>query len=299
MALTTVRSAPSVSRGGKKVNAYEVVTERICGLLEKGTIPWRRRWRGGERIPQNLVSHRPYRGMNPFILECMGYDSPFWLSFKQAKERGGSVKKGEKGSPVVFWKWLDVDDKETGRKKKIPLLRYFSVFNVEQTDGVEWTDPSAPEKAEHQRIQEAEAIVSGYAKGPTIRHRVGVPCYRPSTDEVLVPELGHYESPESYYSTLFHELGHSTGHESRLSRKFGTGFGSHVYSREELVAEFTASFLGSEAGILESNVELSAAYIGTWLERLRENPRWIPEAAAAAQKAADLILGRVAEGAQS
>ena len=181
---TKIHSAPSVSRGGKRVNAYEVVTERICGLLEKGTAPWRRRWRGGERIPQNLVSHRPYRGMNPFVLECMGYDSPFWLSFKQAKGLGGSVKKGEKGSPVVFWKWFtpkNADPKDPSYlgcrrdrqgRPMLPLLRYFNVFNVAQCEGVDVPAIEAPER-NHTPVEAAERLVDGYSQPQSLTHGIG------------------------------------------------------------------------------------------------------------------------------
>ncbi len=113
-------------------DVYAIITERIVHLLEKGVVPWRKPWRGGEQMPRNLITQKPYRGVNVFLLHAMAYESPFWLTFRQAKELGGSVRQGEKACPVVFWKWLDVEDGETGETKRAPFLRYDSVFNAAQ-----------------------------------------------------------------------------------------------------------------------------------------------------------------------
>jgi antirestriction protein ArdC len=289
-----------------KADAYQVITDRILGLLQQGTIPWQKPWQGGERMPRNLVSRREYRGVNVFLLHAMMYESPFWLTFNQAKELGGHVKKGERSSPVVFWKWLDVQAAEepTG-KKRVPFLRYYSVFNVAQCEDIPPDKiPSLGERqSEHKPIEEAERIVAGMPKKPEIRHGGGRACYLPSVDRVEMPRLETFRSGQDYYSVLFHELTHATGHESRLNRKGVAGsdgewsaFGSTPYAREELVAEMGAAFLAGHAGIVERTIDNSAAYVQSWLQRLKDDNRLVVQAAAQAQKAADFILSRTFDG---
>lgn len=285
-----------------KADAYQVITDRIIGLLEKGVVPWQKPWQGGELVPRNLASKREYRGVNVFLLHAMMYESPFWLTFNQAKELGGHVKKGERACPVVFWKWLDVDaPQESSGKKTVPFLRYYSVFNVGQCEDIPPDKiPSLGERQrEHSPIAEAERIVAVMPKRPEIRHGGGRACYVPSVDRVDMPKPESFLSEQDYYSVLFHELTHATGHESRLNRK-GVGtpdgewsaFGSTPYAREELVAEMGAAFLAGHAGIVERTINNSAAYVQSWLQRLKEDSRLIVQAAAQAQKAADFILGR-------
>ena len=277
---------------------YQVITDRVIALLEQGTVPWHKPWQGGETMPQNLVSRRPYRGVNVFLLHAMSYASPYWLTFKQAQAMGGNVRRGEKACPVVFWKWLDVDDAggPTG-KRRVPFLRYYSVFNVAQCDGV--TAP-AIEGADrlHSPIQTAEQIVAAMPRRPAIRHGLDRAFYSPAEDSVGMPSPERFDMPENYYNVLFHELTHSTGHESRLNRKGVNGsngqwsaFGSTPYASEELVAEMGAAFLCGRAGIVERTIDNSAAYVRAWLERLKDDCRLVVQAAAQAQKAADFILG--------
>jgi antirestriction protein ArdC len=285
-----------------KNDVYQVITDRIIGLLEKGVVPWQKPWRGGEMMPRNLVSKRDYRGVNVFLLHAMMYQSPFWLTYKQAMELGGHVKKGERASPVVFWKRLQVDDigEPTG-KKAVPFLRYYSVFNVAQCADI------PPDKIpvlndsqrEHCPITEAERIVAAMPKKPEIRHGGGRACYSPGFDRVDIPQPETFRSGQDYYAVLFHELTHSTGHASRLNRKGISGadgewsaFGSTPYAREELVAEMGAAFLSGQAGIVERTLDNSAAYIQSWLARLKEDRRLVVQAAAAAQRAADFILDK-------
>jgi antirestriction protein ArdC len=283
-------------------DAYQVITDRIVGLLEKGVVPWQKPWQGGELMPRNLVSQREYRGVNVFLLHAMLYESPFWLTFNQAKELGGHVKKGERACPVVFWKWLDVaaQGEPTG-KKRVPFLRYYSVFNVAQCEDIPQDKIPAlsGNKREHSPIEEAERIVAAMPKRPEIRHGGGRACYSPSFDRVDMPKPETFVSGQDYYSVLFHELTHSTGHESRLNRKGvsasdgeWSAFGSTPYAREELVAEMGAAFLSGQAGIVERTISNSASYLQSWLERLKEDRRLVVQAAAQAQKAADFILGR-------
>lgn len=286
-----------------KRDPYQIITDRVCEILESGTVPWRKPWRGGEGgMPRNLKSGKAYRGVNVFTLALAGFSSPYFLTYKQAKDLGGQVRKGERGMPVVFWKWLkrtEVDE-ATGEEstKTRPMLRLYTVFNVEQCDGLN-EHPAVVEREDavwddNDPIPACEAVVAGYESAPTIEHVHQSAWYRPSTDTVNVPEIGLFDSPEAYYSTMFHELGHSTGHASRLGRKSITdlqGFGTHSYSREELIAEMTAAFLCGMTGIEGSTLDNSAAYLAHWMERLREDNRLIVVAAQQAQKAADLILG--------
>lgn len=283
-------------------DAYQVITDRIVGLLGKGVVPWQKPWQGGEMMPRNLISRREYRGVNVFLLHAMMYELPFWLTYNQAKELGGHVKKGERACPVVFWKWLEVEDSDQSRgKKTVPFLRYYSVFNVAQCEDIPADKvPSLKgDKPEHSPIEEAERIVATMPKRPEIRHGGGRACYWPNLDRVDVPRPETFHSGQDYYSTLFHELAHSTGHESRLNRKGVSGsddewsaFGSTPYAREELVAEMGAAFLSGQAGIVERTIDNSASYIHSWLQRLKDDTRLVVQAAAQAQKAADFILGR-------
>jgi antirestriction protein ArdC len=230
----------------------------------------------------------------------MSYDAPFWLTYKQASELGGHVKKGERACPVVFWKRLDVADiSEPNGKRAIPFLRYYSVFNVSQCEDIpaDKIPVLNGSQREHCPIKEAEAIVAAMPKKPEIRQGGGRACYSPSLDCVTVPKPEHFVSGQDFYSVLFHELTHATGHASRLNRCGISGsdgewsaFGSTPYAREELVAEMGAAFLSGHAGIVERTLDNSAAYIQSWLGRLKDDRRLIVQAAAAAQKAADFIL---------
>lgn len=280
-------------------DVYTIITDRIIGLLERGIIPWQKPWHGGEQAPRNLISGKEYRGVNVFLLNSMAYHSPYWLTYKQAQELGGNVKRGEKSCPVVFWKWLDVDDPANDQNRRVPFLRYYSAFNVSQCEGIDAHVPvSDNSRRPHQAIAEAERLVSTMPKRPEIKHGLGQAFYSPSSDFIGMPSPEKFKSGENYYSVLFHELTHSTGHESRLNRKGVAGsdgqwsaFGSQSYSKEELVAEMGAAFLCGHAGIVERTLDNSAAYIGSWLKKLKDDTRLVVQAAAQAQKAADFILG--------
>ncbi|MBD3672757.1 MAG: DUF1738 domain-containing protein [Planctomycetaceae bacterium] len=280
------------------VDVYERITARILRNLEAGTIPWRKPWVGGEAgHPRNLASGHFYRGINPFLLACTPYESPYWLTFNQAKKLGGSVRKGEKSTPVIFWKWWEKVNSKTGEKEKFPLLRYYNVFNVAQCDLPSDKLPgsaSVPEFA-FEPIEVCERVVFEMPDPPEISHEGGTASYRPSDDSIRVPKPERFEKPESYYATLFHELSHSTGHVSRLNRPSVTSlisFGSRSYSKEELIAEMGATFLCGHCGIENTVIENSAAYIAGWLRSLKNDKRLVVHAAAAAQKSADFILGR-------
>jgi len=278
-------------------DVYEIITARIMSQLESGTVPWHKPWNVGTHGgPQNLVSKKEYRGVNVFLLSCMPYSLPYWVSYKQAQQLGGNVRKGEKSTPVVFWKWLEKENPETGKAEKIPLLRYYRVFNVSQCEGIDGKIPQVDESDVEPfgPIAKCERIVEAMPGRPEIRHGMDGGFYQPSNDFVGMPDRERFETAESYYSTLFHELTHSTGHESRLNRQgiaTVAGFGSQTYSKEELVAEMGSAFLSGHCGIEDRILDNSAAYINGWLGRLKNDPKLVVMAAAKAQKASDYILG--------
>ncbi|OGO78512.1 MAG: hypothetical protein A2Y23_00025 [Clostridiales bacterium GWB2_37_7] len=279
---------------------YEVINSKIMELLKQGTVPWRKSWHAASNYPKNLISKKEYRGINIFLLGCQQYSSSYWLTFKQATEKGGHVRKGEKSTPVIFWKWIDrkdadgADGEESIGNGKVPILRYYNVFNICQVEGIE--APPSPETTMNPftPIERAEQIIAGMPMRPEIRHG-GNACYSPMLDYIKLPEPSAFQSPEEYYSTAFHELAHSTGHASRVGRKGilePSYFGSHEYSKEELVAEMGAAFLCGHAGIEQEVLENSAAYISGWLKALKNDKKLLVMAAAQAQHASDYILGR-------
>jgi antirestriction protein ArdC len=273
-------------------NVYEIVTDRILDCLSNGVVPWRKPWH--TETPKNLISGKPYRGVNVLLLEAAHYECRHWLTFNQAKSLGGSVKKGERGTPVIFWKVTDKKD-DKGETEKSFLLRYYTVFNVNQCEGIEAPAP-APRQA-FNPIEACERIVSSYEGKPRIDQGGSHAFYSPVEDRIQIPAREAFTSAPEFYSTLFHELVHSTGSHDRLARKGVTdpiSFASHNYSFEELVAECGSAFLCSEGGIAANTIENSAAYIASWSKKLRSEPRWIVQASAQAAKAADLVLGRTA-----
>lgn len=278
---------------------YDVINQRIIELLEQGTIPWRKTWNGESNYPKNLISKKEYQGINHFLLSAMPYSSPYWLTFKQVQDKGGHVIKGSKSTPVIFWKWLDrsgieISEELENRAGKTPLLRYYSVFNLEQTEGIQTPEPEETHN-DHERLQEPEQVIKDMPMKPEIRFGGNKAYYSPSLDYLQLPHLHNFEGPEEYYSTLFHELVHSTGHASRLGRKSilePSYFGSHEYSKEELVAEMGAAFLCGLTGIDHRTLKNSAAYIRGWLKVLKNDKTLLVHAAAQAQKASDFIMNR-------
>ncbi len=302
--------------GGTSVpDHYQAVTDRVIAALEAGTAPWRRPWVAGTGaatpgMPCNAASSRAYRGINAVLLAMTafshGSDDPRWMTYHQASERGWQVRGGERGTPVVFFKRLDVHERPDGGLedeavvRRVPLLRGFTVFHASQVEGVPpyqapsadalpWRKPDAPE---------------------LILERSGVPvrtggdraAYSPIHDAILMPPAAAFRTAEGYAATLLHELGHATAHPSRLDRDLGGRFGSRAYALEELVAELTSCLVGAVLG-LPCDVENHASYLQSWLDVLREDKRAVFRAAAAAQKAADWMLalhpgyGQSADGA--
>ncbi len=211
-----MKNNKSWTEGQTKI--YEMVTNSIIVQLEKGEIPWKKPWTCGG-LPKNLVTQKQYRGINPLLLLSAGYSSPYWLTFRQAKQLKGNIRKGEKGCPVVFWKWIEVENnKKSEEKKQIPLLKYYTVFNLNQTENIESSKikPTENVSLENASIEDAQNIVENM---PLIKHNEARAYYRLSTDSVNMPKKVLFSSIEEYYCALFHELTHSTGHESRLNRK--------------------------------------------------------------------------------
>jgi antirestriction protein ArdC len=282
-------------------NVYDTITDRIIKQLEQGTAPWHRPWasRGDAGLPRNLRTLKPYRGINLWILMSAGYSSPYFLTFKQAIELGGNVRKGEKGLPVVFWKFgeYEQDNKETGETEKHEsvLVRYYTVFNASQCENLQVIPVPPPDThPDVAPIEMCEQVVAGWSTKPTIREGSDKASYHKILDYINMPARSSFEASEEYYSTLFHELTHSTGHANRLNRSTLNdfkSFGDNNYSREELVAELGACYLCGFTGIENRTIDNSAAYLASWLKVLKADNRMVLIAASQAQKAVDLILG--------
>ena len=275
-------------------DVYEIITNRIILALENGVAPWKQPWNAAHGAPRNYRSKHVYQGVNALLLGMLEYEHPYFLTYNQAKELGGQVRRGEKGMPVVFFTVTKEDG--TGEEKKKAFLKYSTVFNVAQIDGVAWSFPELPSR-EHTPEQAAEQVLAGYVGGPRVLHRGSEAMYRTSTDTVTMPEASDFHTAEDYYHTLFHELTHSTGHAKRLDRTTLTelaAFGSQTYAKEELVAELGASFLSHAAGLDLTRTEpSSASYLANWLQALRNDKQLIISAASQGQKAANHILGIV------
>ena len=275
----------------KRGSVYEVITERIIAMLETGTVPWQKPWKVATGMPRNLVSKKPYRGMNVLLLHAMSYESPFWLTFRQAKELGGSIRKGEKACPVIFGKRQETEDEITGEKSHYTVLRLYNVFNLSQVDGLKNIPEAAPAPATVNTT--AEDIIAFMPKRPEIKFGMAKAFYSPGADIIAMPDRARFESEAAFFSTIYHEMIHATGAKCRLNRPTLTvsaSFGSNPYCKEELIAEMGAAFLCGHAGI-ETTMQNSAAYLQNWLEQLKNDKTLIVQAAAQAQKAADFILG--------
>ena len=230
---------------------------------------------------------------NIFLLNALSYESPYWLTFNQAYELGGSVRNEEKACSILFWRQKTMVDEETGEERSVPLLRLYHVFNLAQCDGIKDLHGSS-EMTESVTTTKPAEIVARMPKAPKIKHGMTESFYSPKEDTVNMPMQKRFGRTEEYYSTLFHELVHSTGHESRLNRSTLTakaGFGTNHYCKEELIAEMGAAFLCGHADIVERTLDNSAAYISAWLDRLKKDKALVVQAAAQAQRAADFILG--------
>src|ERR1035437_5326832 len=205
----------------EKFDIYQTITDKILAAMDAGIVPWQKPWAGRNgSLPRNGTSGRLYTGINAFLLSLMGYSDPRFYTFKEVGKNGGTVKKGEHGNMVVFWKVILTEDEKTGKPKKIFFLRYYRVFNVDQTEGMTIKPiKSVDVDAEWDAVAEAEKIIAEMPNAPKIVYVAGDSAhYVPSRDIVTFPLREQFAKPELFYATAFHELGHSTGHESRLNR---------------------------------------------------------------------------------
>ena len=300
-----------MARSNKEL--YEAITDKVVTMLENGKIPWHKPWQvdsnGNPNLPMNYTTKKAYRGVNIWLLSYAPFSSPYWMTFKQCSERGGTIRKGEKATEIFFYSFIKkgmkdengkpvVNDKGEEVKKQVPLLKSYFVFNYEQTDGLPAHESKLIEKPEEKKfdkIDVCENIINNFVNAPSISFGGDRAFYRPSSDAVQMPKFEQFKDAESYYSVFFHELTHSTGHANRLKRDGVVkhdGFGSHQYSLEELVAEMGASYIGAIAGIQNSQIlENSVAYIQNWINVLKNDVSLLMKAAGQAQKASDLILG--------
>lgn len=263
---------------------YQTVTDRIVASLEQGTAPWLKPWASnkcGAVGPYNAASGRPYNGINWLVLGEGG-----WLTFKQAKELGGSVRKGEKGTQIVFWSFPKIRDTETGEEKVVPFAKGYTVFAVEQCDGIDASKLKAP--APITAGQTNINVIAAQA-GAQVRHGGSRAYYSPSTDHVQMPSLDAFESADAYAGTLAHELVHWTGHQSRCDRQFGKRFGDDAYAFEELVAEIGSAFVCAQTGIALEGLQHDS-YVASWLKVLKGDKRAIFTASSQAKKAAEFLL---------
>ena len=302
----------------------EEVADRIIALLDAGGLPpWEKDWRDSAfGLPVNAVSMKAYRGINRWLTlltqQLMGYNDPRWLTYRQAETLGGHVRKGEESTRIVFWKRVHVKPRadsdgsgDSAEREGIevinqgesspgsrtyPMLRAYSVFNVEQTEDCRLKELPAPEAALHDPITLAEEIIRQMPGLPVIQHYSHAnhaPHYAPAQDTVRVPDLSRYQSPDGYYTTVFHELVHSTGHPGRLARfdLEANAQDLHAYGREELVAAMGSAMLGAHAGIAPMEIERDASYILHWRDAIQADKAMVIRAATLAQKSADHILG--------
>lgn len=302
----------------------EEITDRILKLLDQGQLPpWERGWSKSPRIfPRNAVSMKPYQGINHFMTlltqETMGYDDHRWLTYRQAQDLGGHVRRGESGTLIIFWKYLKQsrrpEDGEGGqdngyereimdlgtpaehKKPFRPMLRTYRVFNLVQTEGCQVPPLEREKLRDHDPIAAAQDIAGAMFEPPAIEtYRTAncVPHYAPAKDIVRIPELGRFEKPEEYYDTLFHELVHSTGHPRRLAR-FGLDANAqdlHAYGQEEMVAAMGAAMLAGHAGLPPQVVERDASYLRHWRDAISADRAMIIRAAAQAEKAVNAVRG--------
>lgn len=296
-----------------KADTATKIAESIIALLKKGVSPWHMPWDcGGGQLPLSAEG-RAYRGINVMVLAmeglANGYKSPYWLTFRKAMEVGGNVRKGERGTLVMYWhrNEYEVKDKagnpildENGDPvvKRGMLIRGYHVFNADQCDGLpEKFHPAPPKKKRVVDMKEAEAVWEGYEDRPTLTR--GNRCaYSPKADKIIMPPKEAFDSMPEYYASLFHEACHSTGHETRLNRDMKNYYGGEEYGKEELIAEIGAQFLCQQVGITRT-LKNAAAYCKSWARAIKSMPnheRAIVCAAAQAQKAADWILGNRKEG---
>jgi antirestriction protein ArdC len=269
---------------------YQQVTDRIIEELEKGAAPWIKPWKAGSNEDQNIVSKKGYNGINRLILGMSGFAAPYWGSFKQWQALGGNVRKGEKGTMIVFYSPIvkDAINPSTGDSERsmYHCLKSYYVFNISQVDDIDYEQP-APILPNFNPIPALEDRI--LKTGANIKHNGSQAFYRPSDDSITMPAKNTFISEDHYYATVLHEITHWSGAKHRLDRTKGKRFADTAYAFEELVAEMGAAFLCQDHGI-QGDLR-HADYIGSWLKCLKDDNKAIFNAAALAQKAATYING--------
>lgn len=291
-----------------KFDINEMITNKILELIEESeksgkSLTWKKMWE--KTGPKSYVTKKPYRGINSLLLAFSPFKSEYWITWNECKKQGGTVKESERKNymPIVFWSVKSYEAKNTDgsvktKKDGTPatrmsfFARYFNVYNIDQCEGLKKIPAPTIIERNHNPIEACESMINNMPNKPSIQFGGGVACYSPLEDKVLMPVKEHFKTVESYYDTFLHELAHSTGHEKRLNRDLKNGFGSQKYSKEELIAQMSASMLSNKAGILtEESLENSAAYLKNWASKLKEDKKMIMSASQAAQKVYDYILG--------
>ena len=287
---------------GVKADIHQQVTDQILAAMEASRTSGRRLWDSQPSLPMNLTTGKPYTGINVLMLWSAGlqngYTSPYWLTYRQAADKGGQVRKGEHGTHCVFYKpWESQEtNHETGEveTKTGAVLKSFTVFNLDQIDNIE--SPAREERPAFQAIEDAERILQ--ASPARIIEGGPKAFYQPTTDTIHLPAREDFISPEAFYSVALHEATHSTGHASRLARDFSGRFGDSAYAFEELIAELGSAFLNADLGIIGSTLQDHADYLANWIKILQNDKRAILTAAAAASKAHAFIKGLLANQGQ-
>jgi antirestriction protein ArdC len=276
----------------------EKVTNKMIERMESGKLNWNKPWNAGT-LPQNYISKRAYRGWNLFVTLFSEFESPYYLTFNQIKKLGGTIKKGSKGLPIIFWKNFkkEVTNADgTKGEKSFLIARDWTVFNAEQIEGIDFKVIQLNSLG---TCEELEAKINSMPEPVTIKHKTSDrACYIPMFDEIHMPLKGQFKSTEEYYATLVHETIHATGSKKRLNRESINKEGEfdshkHAYSYEELVAELGAAYLCAMYGISNEKTEKnSAAYIQSWLKVFKSDMQMLYRASADAQKAVDYILNK-------
>jgi antirestriction protein ArdC len=286
----------------EKPDVYARVTSQIVNAIEQGVGNWRMPWHTSGRYafsPINATSKKPYRGINTVCLwaaaESKGYDSGEWATYAQWQERGAQVRKGEKSTTVVFWKFAngtaenqDGDDNQPATGSRLLFTRGYAVFNAAQVDG--YTPKAEPAVSMPERIERAETWFQSI--GATVCNGGNRAYYAPGTDHIQMPPFVAFAENVSYYSTLAHEHTHWTARAERCDRQLGKRFGDSAYAAEELIAELGAAFVCAHLGLSTEPREDHAEYIQSWLTVLRADKRAIFTAASKAQQAADYLISR-------
>jgi len=282
-----------------KSKIQEIVEKQIIAKLEEGVCPWVKGWADGG-MPRNITTDREYNGINRLFTMMQGFGSPYWMSYKQAKELGGNVIKGEKGVKIVYARTFEKEDKDTGEKKTFPVFRYSVIFNLEQCEEVKIPKKIqikidyGKENKEKQTEINYSILTDFIEREKTLSFKKGKPSYAPKKDVIRMPDMESFFSSEEYVGTLAHECIHSTGHWMRLDRGFDKQGAYDMerdsYAKEELVAEIGSAFVCAMLGV-EKVLDNQVAYIASWKKKIKETAGIVVSSASLAQRAVDYIIG--------